>query len=97
MIMNRSRQTLMITAVGLALGASCGVAIGYVLAAAKMLGDAEVFPANALPPAPNVVTWMVIGVGVGAISGIVSGGVIARFTLRELPPVERTKRKPNKD
>ena len=57
-------SALRATIVGVPLGAVLGLFLGFCLAAAKLLGDAETHSPNQLPPAPNL--WVYLGVGLAA-------------------------------
>jgi hypothetical protein len=58
------------------MGAISGVFFGFCLAAAKMLGDAEIHPPNAIPDAPNVIFYMGVGGVIGVLGGLILGFVV---------------------
>ena len=62
-----------------ALSAIAGTMLGYLLAAATVLGEAVAQPPGALPPAPVVADWMAVGAVAGAGVGVVKGGVALAF------------------
>ena len=81
----RTPSGWLVPLVGAAAGGSAGTLLGWVFAAARMLGDAEVYPPAALPPAPAVEEWMaaggVAGTGVGlgaAVTGWLSWRLLHR-------------------
>jgi hypothetical protein len=56
--------------IGSVVGAFFGFAFGFVTCSASMLGDAEIYPPNAIPPAPDFIPWVFEDVGIGATAGM---------------------------
>ena len=52
---------------GIPVGAVVGFFLGFCIAAAKLMGDAEVYPSNQLPAAPDLLTYLCIGIVAGAV------------------------------
>jgi hypothetical protein len=67
------RPVLLWAAFGGVCSACGGAAVMLLFAVAKGLGDAEIYPVNALPPAPNPIVWAIAGAVYGLPSGLSLG------------------------
>jgi hypothetical protein len=86
---SRTHPLLFAVAFGLMAGSLCGGFFGFTSAAAVMLGDAEIYPPDALPPAPDAEEWLRTGAAIGAVVGVILGPfawAIWSVTKRAWPP-----------
>ena len=85
-----SRPTALTAAIaGIPVGAVSGLFLGFCLAAAKLMGDAEVSSPSHLPAEPNLLTYL----GFGLLAGIIFTPVVFVVSLHVVRLI-RSYRKP---